>query len=163
MAFIDTAPGTNLPVFFNVDHAVGKNCPNVTNDVKLIQYLLKTFYSKAVNIGLAKPTGDMVVDGLCGPTTMTWITKFQMDFSKRNPGVILLDSRFDRIRNKDFIGSISGTKYSLGVLNASTLKQDPNGFAMTPYVVPMDNPNNVPPPSADMVMPEVNVPESGGV
>ena len=162
MAFIDTAPGTKLPVFFNVDHAVGKNCPNGKNDVKLIQYLLKTFYDKAVSYGLTKPSGNMVVDGLCGPTTMAWITRFQMDYSKQHPGDILLDSRFDRIRNKDFVGSISGTTYSLGILNSSALKQDPTKFAMTPFVVPMDNPNNVPPPSADVVMPETMVPESGG-
>lgn len=37
MGLIDTAPGTTLPVFYNVVHAVGKNCPNMRDDVKLGQ------------------------------------------------------------------------------------------------------------------------------
>lgn len=33
--------GKNMGVFFNVEHPVGPNCPNVPEDVMLVQYLLR--------------------------------------------------------------------------------------------------------------------------
>ena len=85
MGFIDTAPGTKLPVFYNVVHAVGKNCPNMSDDVKLIQYLLKAVYAKAPK---SKPAGDIQVTGSCDSITMNWILKFQMDAAQAYPFAI---------------------------------------------------------------------------
>ena len=162
MGFIDTAPGTKLPVFYNLVHAVGKGCPNMPDDVKLTQYLLKSVYAKAPQ---SKPAGDIQVTGYCDPITMNWILKFQMDAAQAHPGKILVDNRIDRIRQKDFIGSISHTVYTLGALNASVLKNNPEAFFAAPALIPLENPMNVPPPSWDVVSqssPAV-VPASGGM
>ena len=149
MGFIDTAPETEIPVFYNVVHAVGKNCPNMRDDVKLVQYLLKILYDKFP--AEYRPQGNMTVDGMCGPITRNWILRFQMDFAKDNPGLILVDGRVDRIRNRNFYGSISKTQYTLAVLNKNAAKLDAEGWKATPFIVPLQNPANVPPPSTDVV------------
>ncbi len=160
MGFIDTAPGTKTPVFYNVVHAVGKNCPNIRDDVKLVQYLLKILYEK---LPADKPNGEMSVDGFCGPITLNWILKFQLDVSATFPGDIAVDNRVDRIRNKNFVGSITKTKYTLAWLNANAKKYNPEGWAATYYIVPLQNPESVPPPSPDVVREETySVEEQGG-
>lgn len=148
MGFIDTAPGTNRPVFYNLVHAVGVNCPNMPNDVKLIQYFLKSFYSRIPN---HESSNEVAINGVCDSITMNWILKFQMEASACHPGKILIDQRFDRIREKNFVGTISHTVYSLAVLNSSVLKYNPEAFASTPRFVPLENIANVPPPSWDIV------------
>lgn len=163
MGFIDTAPGKQLSVFYNVIHAVGSNCPNMRDDVKLIQYLLMAFYDRAVSDGVARPAGEIAVTGYCGPATINWILSFQRDYAKGHPGEILVDNRVDRIRDKsNFRGSISKTYYTLAVLNASVKKQNLEAFVGLPALIPLDNPFNVPPPGTDVVQPQV-VPASGGM
>jgi hypothetical protein len=164
MGFLDTAPGTDLPAFYNVVHAVGKSCPNWRDDVKLIQYLLIALYEKSAELKLSKPGGEMAVTGYCGPVTMHWIMKFQMDCNQRSPRSVAMDGRIDRIRQKDFIGSISKTLYGLSVLNFTVAEFNPAAFAALPALVPLQNPLNVPPPSWDMVnqQPQI-VPASGGM
>lgn len=161
MGFIDTAPGTNMPVFFNVVHAVGKNCPNVRDDVKLVQFLLMAFYDKQPSE--IRPKGDIAVTGFCGGATMNWILKFQLDVSLSHPGKIATDNRVDRIRDKTrLVGSISNTVYTLAFLNANVAVLNPEAFTALPALVPLENPLNVPPPSPDVIK-EVPVPATGGV
>ena len=162
MAFIDSAPGTVLPVFYNLVHAVGENCPNVRDDVKLVQYLLMAFYGKAVQNGVSKPHGDIAVTGFCGPATMNWILKFQLDYSKSNPGDIRVDKRIDRIRQKNFLGSITKTHYTLAILNSYVQTLNPEAFIALPGLIQLDNPMNVPPPSWDVVN-RSEVPVTGGI
>lgn len=166
MGFLDTSERKALPVFYNVVHAVGKQCPNVRDDVMLIQYLFKAFYDKAeVKKGWKKPPGEMKVTGLCGPTTMSWIIHFQRDVYKEAPGQISLDNRIDRVRNKSLVGSLTGTIYTLAWLNAGVANHNPEAFVLIPLLVPLTNPMNVPPPSIDIVReyePMV-VPATGGV
>jgi len=161
MGFIDSAPGTKMPVFYNLVHAVGKNCPNMSDDVKLVQYLLKSLYAK---LSPAKPSGEIEVTGACDSTTMNWILQFQMQAAKQNPGKILVDNRIDRIRQKDFIGSLSHTVYTLAALNASCITYCPEAWIATPALIHLENPLNVPPPSWDVVQstPQI-VPASGGM
>lgn len=149
MGFIDTSTVAQPSVFYNVVHAVGKNCPNMRDDVQLVQYLLKILYDKFPPN--CRPKGNMTVDGLCGPVTRSWILKFQMHFNADNPGMIMVDGRVDRIRNKDFVGSISKTQYTLAVLNKNAAKLNPEGWTATPSLVPLQNPASIPPPSIDVV------------
>jgi hypothetical protein len=149
MGFIDTSNVAQPSVFYNVVHAVGKNCPNIRDDVKLVQYLLKILYDKFPPN--CRPNGNMTFDGLCGPVTRNWIIKFQMDFNADNPGMITIDGRVDRIRNKDFVGSISKTQYTLAVLNKNAAKLNPDGWTATPYLIPMQNLASIPPPSIDYI------------
>lgn len=102
MGFIDTAPGTNLPIFYNVVHAVGKQCPNLRDDVKLVQFLLIALYEKFPNL---KPPGELAVTGTCDSTTINWILSFQRDTKRYNPTTAVYpDGRVDRIRNKNLVG-----------------------------------------------------------
>lgn len=149
MGFIDSSPESDTTVFYNVVHAVGKNCPNLRDDVKLVQYLLKIYYEKAG--AESRPNGTMTVDGVCGPITRNWILKFQLDCNYEYPGEILVDGRVDRIRNKSLKGSISKTFYTLSFLNSSAANYNPEGWAATAYLIPLQNPATVPPPSIDMI------------
>lgn len=161
MGFIDTMQSENLPVFFNVVHAVGENCPNHKDDVKLVQYLLMSFYDK-LHPSL-RPNGNIGVTGFCGGATLNWIKKFQLDINKTSPGAVLADGRVDRVRNHSTKGSISKTTYTLGSLNLGVLTVNPDAFFATPGLIPLANPMNVPPPSPDVVSPPVQVPSSGGI
>lgn len=149
MGFIDSSPEADTKIFYNVVHAVGKNCPNMSDDVKLVQYLLKIYYEQASPD--CRPNGTMTVDGVCGPITRNWILKFQFDCSADYPGEVLVDGRIDRIRNQSLYGSISKTIYTLSFLNSSAANYDPKGWAATPAFVPLQNAASVPPPSIDVV------------
>jgi hypothetical protein len=151
MGFIDAAPGTTLPLFYNVVRAVGNGCPNQSADVKLIQYLLMAFYEKSAEIGVSRPGGEMALTGYCGPVTRQWILKFQMDANQARPGWVALDGQIDRIRQKNLKGSISGTFYTLAALNSAVSQSNPAAYAALTAVVPLQNPLTVPPPSADIV------------
>jgi hypothetical protein len=149
MGFIDSSPEAETSVFYNVVHAVGQNCPNLSDDVKLVQYLLKTYYD-AVSPNF-RPNGNLTVDGVCGAITRNWILKFQLDCRYEFPGEILADGRVDRVRNQSLKGSISKTTYTLSFLNSSAAHYNPEGWKATPLLIPLQNPANVPPPSVDVV------------
>ncbi len=165
MGFIDTSPA--IPVLYNVINAVGLNCPNKRDDVKMVQYLLKHFYAN-VEPKAAKPQGEMKVDGICGGITITWIQRFQFDLMILYHS-IYADWRVDRIRNTDSLeGSISKTNYTLAWLDWYVADLAPLEYSLLPMHVPVANPHNVPPPSIDIVKPTVPPPEiitpaTGGV
>lgn len=161
MGFIDTTTDPRLAVFYNVVHAVGKNCPNQRDDVKLVQYLLMAFYDKVPS--LTQPKGEIAVTGYCGPATMNWIVQFQLDANKLAFGSTALDSRIDRVRDHNVKGSFTKTYYTILTLNKWVIDLNPEAWLMTPLLIPLDNPMNVPPPSWDVVQQQQqNVPESGG-
>lgn len=152
MGFIDTLNHAALPVFYNVVHAVGKNCPNLHDDVMLVQHLLKKFYDQADGKdGWKKPPGEMKVTGTCGQTTLNWIIHFQRDVYKKHPGKIALDNRVDRVRGNAWGSMPHGIVYTLPWLNHLVAIHDPIAFIAVPMEVPMTNPSNVPPPSIDIV------------
>ena len=67
MARREQIQSTSFPgPFYNVDAPVGPGARNRRDDVMLVQFLLKRYYK---HFKAFKPQGDMVVDGLCGPTT----------------------------------------------------------------------------------------------
>lgn len=162
MGFIDTSPETGLPIFFNVVHAVGKQCPNIRDDVKLVQYLLIVVFE---HLRGAKPSG-LAVNGICGATTINWIHTFQMEMHAIKPGNILVDDRVDRIRDKTTLtGSMSKTLYTLGLINAVAAISNPTAFAATPVFVPLENAATVPGPTPDVIRGYGNplpIPSTGG-
>ena len=58
--------------FYNVSAAVGNHCHNMVEDVMLVQFFLKKFYER-----FPSPKGELKVDGVCDPVTVTWIKAFQ--------------------------------------------------------------------------------------
>ena len=145
-----------FPFFFNVIRAVGKNCPNLSDDVKLIHFLLINFYEAlGRRFRWEKPKGEISFDsGVYSAATENWITKCQLDITFRggiNPGSAL-DKRIDRVRNKeDFKSSITKTTYTLATLNIVVERINPAIFLALPIFVPVVT-GAVPPPSPDIVI-----------
>ena len=162
MGFVDNSDVMWMPVYYNVVHAVGLDCPNFGLDVKLVQYLLKSVYEKMpANL---KPKGTMKVDGFCGPITMNWIQKFQLDCNQTSgSAVVTVDDRMDRVKNRSLKTSIGGGRfYSLAVLNYNAMCVNPAAWSNTPNAVPLINSQQVPPPSVDYVPTFQTVPTTGG-
>lgn len=163
MGYIETS--TALPVIYNIINAVGLNCPNKQDGVKLMQYLLLNRYKNVQPKG-ATPKGEMKVDGICGGVTINWINKFQIDIMFSH-GSIQADKRIDRIRNTEtLIGDISKTRYTLAWLNWLVAYYEPEAFAKLPLFIQLANPLNVPPPGIDVVVsepPPEMIPVTGGI
>ena len=119
------------PEFYNVVHAVGKNCPNRHDDVKLVQMLLQMFYNGS---GFTVPKGS----------------KFQLDMRARAV-LLTADQRINRVRNHQSMGVISGTRYGLIALNEVAATADPLRWSNLSIVIPMADANQVPPPANDYV------------
>ena len=142
-----------FPFFFNVVRAVGQNCPNLEDDVKLVHYFLIKLYDNSPR--LEKPQGKIDFDsGAYSAATENWIIKCQIDINF-NLGLrppVAMDKRIDRIINKDnlFQGSLTKTSYTLAALNSFLQRFDPLGFLATSTLVPVTT-GSVPPPSWDVV------------
>lgn len=99
--------------FYNLTNAVGYVCPNMTDDVKVVQFFLKRL---ALVDSDYKPTGTMVVDGKFGPVTRGWVIKFQMRAKS-----VKIDGIVDRAGNannpSNWIASISKTVYTIRSIN----------------------------------------------
>src|SRR5438093_13654079 len=98
MAFKDPAiPDEALPAgFYNVTEAVGKGAKNRKADVMLVQLLLKLFYAKRQH---PKPPGKMIVDGIYGPTTASWLIQYQLRENPQWPSGIATDGVVDRAKD----------------------------------------------------------------
>src|SRR5579883_3181062 len=108
MPFLDISSDSRLPSFYNVISAVGTQCPNQPNEVKLVQMMLQIIYDA--------PAGELKPDGMCGPKTQKWIRQFQSDM-RRSGTPTSTDGRIDRARNQQGFGSISQTRYCIISLN----------------------------------------------
>jgi hypothetical protein len=117
-------------------------CPNLRDDVLLVQYLLKAFYDTLP--ANQRPKGKMKVDGICGPITNNWILRFQLDANKYNgEPLVIVDNHVDKVLNKNLVGSIGGKMYTLAVLNMNVKYYNYDAWARTPLFVPLQNPYGV--------------------
>src|SRR5262245_20174636 len=108
-------PDETLPTgFYNLSLPVGKGAKNRPTDVMLVQLLLKLFYAKRKH---PVPPGNMVVDGIWGPTTASWLLQYQLrDGHNWTPNGLAMDGVVDRAKDPWF-GSISQTVYTIVALN----------------------------------------------
>lgn len=136
-----------MPVFYNVEKAVGVSSPNEREDVRMVQYMIKSLYREAA--------ADLVVDGWIGPTTVKWIHNFQTKV-KSLGGSIAVDSRVDRALGAQ--SSVSKTTYTIVHLNVFLMKGNPAAFAALPSVVKLTPASQVGSPYNPAL-----IPESGGV
>ncbi len=127
MAFIQKTTSATFPVIYNLDQAVGTQAPNKQGDVRLVQFMLQNYYRAA----------EISVDGWIGPVTSKWIKKFQADMANAGNNV-LQDGRIDRAFGKQ--SSVSGTVYTIVLLNFALAKSNPLAYARIPQQVPL-NPN----------------------
>lgn len=125
MAFKDTLNFAELPIFYNLNMAVGDNAPNMKEDVMLVQFFLREVYKgrTAFDPPETSPKGEMKVDGVCGPVTKNWLLKFQLDIRSRGSS-IYADKRADKVTG--VVSSISKTIYTIIFLNAGVKKIRPD-------------------------------------
>ncbi|MCC6536019.1 MAG: hypothetical protein IT162_00610 [Bryobacterales bacterium] len=143
MAFLMKGPGQTCGYVYNVEQAVGKTGVNATADVKLVQYLLRGIYG-AQAAGLA-------VDGWIGPTTISWIEKFQKEMKAKGVN-LLTDGRVDRAFAAT--STVSKTIYTILVMNTELEKRNPPAWAALPTQValnPHPRPNPYNPVRKDVV------------
>lgn len=101
---------------YNVTHAVGINCTNKTDDVMLVQFLVKSYF-KDPKYAASKPPADLPVTGFFGPTTLAYLRAF---FKRASQGgaQMLEDGRIDPAGAASQ-STISHTTYKIFVLCAA--------------------------------------------
>ena len=142
MAFIDTdSEKPEVPTFYNLNSAVGYGCPNMTEDVKVVQFFLQRFFTLKAFVK-DTPSGTMAVDGKVGPVTRTWIRKFQV-LCRKSGQDVLVDGVINKAGNpansNNLTASISHTKYAIRMINAVLRHEDREVYktlATNPIVPP---------------------------
>ncbi|MEO8128257.1 MAG: hypothetical protein ABJF23_14005 [Bryobacteraceae bacterium] len=120
MARVYLISGT-LKLVYTIDQAVGSGCPNMRDDVLLVQFFLKVI-SGGPEKALFTPAGrgPIGTDGIWGPTSQAYLDKFIEVNSGQNPGSPLTkDGRVDPVVGGKIKGSISGHIYTILALNTS--------------------------------------------
>ena len=127
--------------FYNVSQAVGKGCPNLPDDVMLVQFFIRELAKDATVAPGTRPAAPLTVDGVYSPNLGEWIMWIQKASNAKAAGTTLADGRVDPARGmandpKFLKSSISHTQYTIVTLNASyrfrfkkshnALEDDPN-------------------------------------
>lgn len=134
MAYKDTCEDpdikSDLPFFWNIHKSVGWGCPNRTDDVMLVQFLLLSIYlnTEVFSVG-SPPTETFPLDGIFGQKTYKWIRAFQ----KTQPGYHQ-DGRVSAIDGSRAFSTETHHPYTIIALNAELskyphfqdLRMDPN-------------------------------------
>ena len=111
MPFVYSTGNPTFPEIINVEKAVGRGCPNLPDDVKLVQFLLKKVFASPLwkDFLIQRPlTGD------CDELTSAWIYLFQCCMRARG-GSGVADQRVDRATG--MVGPVSGKTYTIVNLN----------------------------------------------
>src|SRR5690349_1572775 len=116
MAFIDNdIQDAESASFYNLTAAVGYGCPNLIEDVKVIQFFLQRIFAMP-SCAPHKPPGKMSIDGKVGPVTRTWIKKAQV-VARMSHANVLIDGIVDKAGNaanpSNSRSSISHTYYTI--------------------------------------------------
>src|SRR5579862_5221120 len=96
---------------FVVDYAVGSACPNLKDDVFLVQFLLRVGMLDGGGKQGFRPPGEapIQIDGIFGKQTQTYISFFQKELNRReNAKKAEADGRIDPPHGKR-VSSISQT------------------------------------------------------
>jgi hypothetical protein len=104
-------------VFYNIDAAVGKGCPNRREDVYLVQFMMNIIWDKkdpqtgeVVGAAVARPN----VDGVCGSQTINAIRRLQEYY-----GATWVDGRVDSVPPDQRYGPIHHKAYTMIGLNTN--------------------------------------------
>jgi hypothetical protein len=107
--------------FYNVDAAVGADCPNKRDDVLLVQLLLVTInnnpnvFSPPIPTVPLSPGQIFRTDGVAGPITVQAIKHFQ-EVGRSRGNSIKVDGRVDKASGSGF-GTVSNTQFTILFLN----------------------------------------------
>jgi hypothetical protein len=105
------------PFIYNLTMAVGNNGPNKRDDVMLVQFFIKRIFENPTRS--RRPPDSLkplVIDGICGPITTSWIDFYQDDVAKDGADLIRVDHLVDRARRRG-VSSISQTVYTICWMN----------------------------------------------
>jgi hypothetical protein len=117
-------PTPLLSVFYTVDHAVGRGCPNQRDDVALVQFLVRRVLEGWNN---SLPGPPLVVDGIFGDRTRLSIEHFLRSENKANPGSMVEDGIVSPVTDR--IGARSGAGKVFTMIRLNTHYSDRWGKA----------------------------------
>jgi hypothetical protein len=107
-----------IKVLYTIDQAVGAGCPNLRDDVALVQFFLRAVMEddKGYRIPAGKP---LAMDGICGPRTIDYIKSWQAQDAKLSQGAAMpmQDGQISPMTNRTGIASRSHTRYAIVSLN----------------------------------------------
>jgi hypothetical protein len=107
-----------IKLLYTIDKAVGAGCPNLRDDVALVQFFLRAVMedSKEYQIPAGAP---LSIDGICGPQTILYIKSWQQQESKLREGFAIptQDGVISPMMNRSGLGSLSHLRYSIVSLN----------------------------------------------
>lgn len=116
--YVVTRPGLLFKVFYTVEQAVGRGCPNQTDDVALVQFFLRAVMEDDRRYKVPAG-GPLSIDGICGPQTILHIQSWQEQENKiadpvnRPP----LDGQISPPLSGTFAGTRSHTRYAIIAFN----------------------------------------------
>lgn len=132
MARIDVIRGhVGNYLFYNVDAAVGRSCPNQRNDVLLVQYLLQE-NMRLKNFSYIPSTVldgkvQIPINGLWDQSWDTFLFNYQNELKHRGRPVVH-DGRVDPVTGGRVFGPIHHTMYTILWLNMGYLEMRPTDF-----------------------------------
>src|SRR5262249_18275185 len=77
MPYQDSSFGFELGPFYNLDTSVGLCRGNLRGDVLMVQYFLRKVFRHPMGVVGSFGLQELVVDGICGPITRSYINAFQ--------------------------------------------------------------------------------------
>jgi len=119
---------TTFTVFYSVDSAVGTGCPNVRDDVLLVQFFLLRMMDDDVkgNGGFIPPSEQPItIDGTFGRQTATYIKFFQQETIRRTVGPS--DNRVDPMKG-NLRSPTGGFLYTMTSFNFEYFNRQGSGF-----------------------------------
>jgi hypothetical protein len=107
-----------IKLIYTVDKAVGAGCPNLRDDVALVQFFLRAVMEDEKDYRLP-PGQPLSIDGIFGPQTTLYINSWLQQESKiaQNIGIPVQDGVISPPLNRGGIGSLSHVRYSMVSLN----------------------------------------------
>lgn len=127
MPYVCSVNPRDEPEWYNLERSVGANGYNEKQDVKLVQFMLTRIYQSS-----------LPVNGIATRDTTNLILRFQRDMASLGCRV-RLDGRVDCARPAPGgvygTGSVSGTIYTIHLMNQVLKQKDRAAFDRIPQVV----------------------------
>ena len=103
----------SFPEIINVEKAVGRNCPNPPEDVKMVQFFLRKIFTAPKWTNLLRQRAP---SGVCDEMTIAWIYFFQTCIRAMVGGSCVADQRVDRMTSQ--LGPVHHHVYAILHLNS---------------------------------------------
>lgn len=129
-------------IFYNVDAAVGKGCPNQRTDVLLVQYLLregcKAPHIAQIQEGAGFKPSEIAISGIWSETWSTYLGNYLTDMKLRGK-LVFNDQRVDPVVGGATRGALHHMQYTILYLNIGYGVLRPNDLPRLAEVVDCPN------------------------